>query len=250
MAMGLKHLRYLIALVALASSPAWAQGTPAPSGCDAPAELVQDDPPLPNIAERLKTKEAVTVVVIGGSSTTGRAAGGGDAAYPHQLELALQRRYPGVPIKVLNKGAARETADQMAARLERDALAETPALVVWEVGVADAVRATNLDDFTATLQAGITQLHEHRIDAMLVDMQYSPDTSSVINFQPYLDGLHQIGDLAGAYVFRRFDIMKYWSETGVFNFTDVPKTERRELAAKVYACLGERLADAIAHAAR
>ena len=248
--MALKHLRSLIALGALAPWLAWAQTAPAPGPCEAPAELVQDDPTFPALAERLKTKEPVVVVVIGGSSTTGRAAGGGDAAYPHQLELALERRYPGVPVTVVNKGAAGETADQMAARLERDAIAENPALVIWEVGIADAVRATNLDEFTGTLQAGIAQLHEHRIDAMLVDMQYSPDTSSVINFQPYLDGLHQIGDLAGAYVFRRYDIMKYWSEQGVFNFTDVPKTERRELATKVYACLGERLADAIAYAAR
>jgi acyl-CoA thioesterase I len=248
--MRLKHLRYPIALAALAPLWGWAQVAPPALACDAPAELVQDDERFPTLAERLKSNEPATVVVIGGSSTTGRAAGGGDAAYPHQLELALQRRYPGQPIAVLNKGVAGETADQMAARLERDALAENPALVIWEVGIADAVRATNLDDFAATLQAGITQLHERRIDAMLVDMQYSPDTSSVINFQPYLDGLHQIGDLAGAYVFRRYDIMKYWSEAGVFNFTDVPKGERRELAAKVYACLGERLADAVAHAVR
>jgi acyl-CoA thioesterase-1 len=245
-----KHLRPLLILAALLPLAAWAQGSAPATACDAPAELVQDDPTFPSLAGRLKAKEPVVVVVIGGSSTTGRAAGGGDAAYPHQLELALQRRYPGVPITVLNKGVAEETANQMAARLERDALAENPALVLWEVGIADAVRATNLDEFTATLQAGVNQLHEHRIDAMLVDMQYSPDTSSVINFQPYLDGLHQIGDLAGAYVFRRYDIMKYWSEAGVFNFTDVPKGERRELATKVYTCLGERLADAIAYAAR
>ncbi|HXP78001.1 MAG TPA: GDSL-type esterase/lipase family protein [Stellaceae bacterium] len=248
--MGLKHLRYLAVLAALLPAPASAQGVPAASGCDASAELVQDDPQFPQVAERLKAKQAIVVVVIGGSSTTGRAAGGGDAAYPHQLELALQRRYPGVTVTVLNKGVAGETADQMAARMERDALGANPALVLWEVGVTDAVRATNSDDFTTTLQAGVTQLHDRRIDVMLIDMQYSPDTSSVINFQPYLDGLHQIGDLTGAYVFRRYDIMKYWSDAGVFNFTDVPKSDRRQLAARVYTCLGERLADAIAYAAR
>ena len=85
---------------------------------------------------------------------------------------------------------------------------------------------------------------------MLIDMQYSPDTTSVINFQPYLDGLHKVGDLTNAYVFHRYDIMKYWSDAGVFRFTDVPKADRPELATKVYACLGERLADAIAYAAR
>ncbi len=248
--MGLKHLFSLIALVALLPLPAPAQDAPPAAGCDAPPELVEDDPPLPQVAERLKAKQAVEIVVIGGSSTTGRAAGGGDAAYPHQLELALRSRYPDVLFTVQNKGVAGETAEQMAARMERDVIDVRPALVLWEVGIADAVRGTDPDDFAATLRTVIAQLHEHRIDAMLIDMQYSPDTASVINFAPYLDGLHEIGDLVGAYVFRRYDIMKYWSDTGVFSFTDVPKSERRELATRVYQCLGERMADAIAYAVR
>jgi len=44
--------------------------------------------------------------------------------------------------------------------------------------------------------------------------------------------------------------MKYWSENGVFNFTDIPKEQRAPLAAQVYECLAERLADAIEHAIR
>ena len=32
--------------------------------------------------------------------------------------------------------------------------------------------------------------------------------------------------------------MKYWSETGVFDFVDVPE-DRVRLAAEVYRCLGE-----------
>jgi lysophospholipase L1-like esterase len=247
--MELKHLRCLISLVVLLPLSVPAQTMPS-GGCDAPAELVQDDPQLPQVAEHLKNKQATVIVAIGGSSTTGRAAGGGDAAYPHQLELALQHRYLGMTFTVLNKGVASQTANEMAARLEHDALTENSTLVLWEVGITDAVRGGSVEDFTATLQDGITRLHEHRIDVMLIDMQYSPDTASVINFQPYLDALHQIGDLTGAYVFHRYDIMKYWSDASVFTFTDVPKGERRQLAASVYACLGERLADAIAYGAR
>jgi len=247
--MDLKRIRllalFLTAFVAsLGTAEAFADN------CEAPAELVLDDPGLPKTAQRLKASEPVMIVAIGGSSTVGNAAGGGDAAYPHQLELALIRRHPGVPITVLNKGVARDTAAQMAARIERDVLPTNPALVLWEVGVTDAVRATDLDSFAASLQEGIAAFRDRGIDVMLIDMQYSPDTTSVINFQPYLDGLHQIGDLAGVYVFRRYEIMKYWSDTGVFNFTDVPKAERPQLATRVYACLGERLADAIVHAAQ
>ena len=59
-----------------------------------------------------------------------------------------------------------------------------------------------------------------------------------------------MGSLTQTYVFRRYDIMKYWSDNGVFQFTDVPTGERRALAARVYACLGARLADAIGYASR
>lgn len=248
-AMDLKRLLIVVfALTALAAAPGSVEG--AGESCEAPPELVRDDPGLSQTAQRLKDKQPIVIVVIGGSSTVGGAAGGGDAAYPHQLEIALAHRFPGVSITVLNRGVARETADKMAARLERDALQSKPTLVVWEVGVTDAVRATDLDAFATTLQGGIAELRDRGIDVMLMDMQYSPDTTSVINFQPYLDELHQIGDLAGVYVFHRYDIMKYWSDAGVFQFTDVPKAERSQLATKVYACLGERLADAVVHGAR
>jgi len=218
--------------------------------CAVTPDLVQDEAKFPKLAQRLMQKEPVTIVVIGGSSTVGSAAGGGDAAYPHQLELALHRLYPGVTINVLNRGALRETAAQMEARLERDALAEKPDLVIWEVGITDAVRGTELDAFATALQSGFARLQEAGIEVMLMDMQFSPDTESVTNFAPYLDAVHEAGDIAGVYVFQRYAMMRYWSEVGSFQLSGVPKEERPKLATRVYACLGERLADAIAYATR
>ena len=43
--------------------------------------------------------------------------------------------------------------------------------------------------------------------------------------------------------------MKSWSEAGIFDFVDVPKEQRVELAAQVYRCLAKAMADAIDHAA-
>ena len=229
--------------------PAGATGTVA-AQCAAEPGLIQDDAVFPLLSQRLNKKEPVTIVVIGGSSTVGSAAGGGDAAYPHQLELVLRSRYPGVTINVLNRGAVRETAAQMEARLERDVLAAKPNLVIWEVGVTDAVRGSELDAFAAAIQSGIARLQQANIEVMLMDMQYSPDTETVTNFGPYLDAVHQAGDMAGVYVFQRYAIMKHWSDVGSFQFSGVQKEDRPKLATKVYECLGERLADAIAYATR
>jgi lysophospholipase L1-like esterase len=251
--MAMKLLRYCVRAIlaigfAVLALPAGAAESAAQCAC--PAELVQDDPRFPKLAQSLKSKEPVTIVVIGGSSTVGAAAGDDAAAYPHQLELALRSRYPGVPIRVLNRGALRETAAQMEARVEHDVLPEKPNLVIWEVGIADAVRNSDLDAFAAALQTGIAELQQANIEVMLVDMQFSPDAASVINFTPYLDAVHHAGDLADAYVFHRYAVMKHWSDSGNFQLSDVPKEERPRLAAKIYACLGERLADAIAYATR
>jgi len=237
--------------VALPVTRSLAQTTGAPIDCTVPTDLIEDEPTLPATAALIKARKPLVIAAIGGSSTIGTGAGGdSDAAYPHQLALALAKRFPGLPVTVLNKGAPRQVAQQMFNRFDRDLGDSHATLVLWEVGVTDAVRQTDPDEFAQTLQAGIGWLHEHDMEVMLIDMQYSPDTTAVINFEPYLNTLHEVGSLTQTYVFRRYDIMKYWSDNGVFQFTDVPMGERRALAARVYACLGARLADAIGYASR
>jgi hypothetical protein len=46
-------------------------------------------------------------------------------------------------------------------------------------------------------------------------------------------------------VFPRYAMMRYWSEKKVFNFDDVAEEDRAKLAARVYDCLGRRMAELI-----
>ncbi len=55
-------------------------------------------------------------------------------------------------------------------------------------------------------------------------------------------------DAVRVYLFKRFEIMRFWSENGTFNFEDVQKGDRGRLAADVYDCLARRIADAIDYA--
>lgn len=215
--------------------------------CDAPNELIEDEPRLPALAERFQSHQPVTIVVIGGASTAGTAP---DNAYPHFLESALRQRHPDVPITVLNRGIAGQTTEEMEARFAKDVYAHEPALVIWETGTVDAVRGDDVDAFADALTSGIAAVQEHKSEIMLMDMQYNPSTVSVINFQPYLDALHQTATLQDVYMFQRFDLMKYWNDAAVFDFTSVPREKRASLAREFYECLGERLADAIDFAAR
>jgi hypothetical protein len=50
------------------------------------------------------------------------------------------------------------------------------------------------------------------------------------------------------YVFPRYEMMRYWSEQNMFNFDEVAADERARLAARVYDCIGHKLAQAIRRA--
>jgi acyl-CoA thioesterase I len=217
--------------------------------CDVPDELMQFDDKLPHLTERLRAGEPVKIVAIGGASTAGLAAGSSDLAYPHRLQEILAGSYPS-PITVVNRGVPRQTAQQMVERFPTDVIPEDPVLVIWETGTTDAVRGVDVDDFAATLQNGVDELKAHGIDVMLVDMQFSHSTATVIDFERYLNALHRVGDVNDINVFSRFDMMRYWSEQNVFNFDGVAKGERAALAAEVYKCIAGKLAEAIRIASR
>ena len=85
---------------------------------------------------------------------------------------------------------------------------------------------------------------------MLVDLQFSHSTTTVIDFEQYLNALHRVGDVNDVTVFPRFEMMRYWSEQNVFNFDGVAKDERASLATKVYECIAGKLAEVIRVALR
>ncbi|MGE5268705.1 MAG: SGNH/GDSL hydrolase family protein [Thiohalocapsa sp.] len=222
-----------------------AVAAPEAEACPVPAELMEVPVKLPHVAERLRRGHKLTIVAIGGASTAGAAAGAPDLAYPHRLQLALAALYPEVAVNVVNKGVPRQLAQQMVERFPSDVLAEEPTLVVWETGTVDAVRDIEIDELAAALQSGIDLVKNRAIDILLVDMQFSRRTSTLINFDRYLQAVHRAGEVNEVYVFPRFAMMRYWSEQKLFNFDEVSDGERARLAAKVYDCIGRKLAEAI-----
>ena len=155
-----------------------------------------------------------------------------------------------MPITVDDQGMPRQTARQMVQRFPAEVADDNPALIIWEVGISDAVRAVDLDEFAAALQTGIDLAKNRAIDIMLVDMQFSRRATTMIDFDRYLDTIHRVGEMSGVYVFPRYALMRHWSEENVFDYEDVPEGERSRLAAQVYNCIGLALADAIAKGAR
>jgi acyl-CoA thioesterase I len=237
-----------IAVLLCAVLVAIAAPAEAANECTIPDDLAAVDATLPHLRRALDAGQAVTIVAIGGGSTAGAAAGSPDLAYPHRLQQVLAEWYPKAAITVVNKGVPRQSAQQMLARFPHDVIAEKPVLVIWETGIADAVRGTPLDDYAGALQSGIDDLKKRGIDIVLVDMQFSHLLDIVVDFDRYLNGLHRIGDINDIYVFPRFEIMRYWSEQHIFNFDEVATGQRAKLAAHVYDCLGREMGLAIRRA--
>jgi acyl-CoA thioesterase-1 len=219
-----------------------------PDECATPPELMEGGTPLPHLAARLKAHQPATIVAIGGASTIGQAAGSPDLSFPHQLEQILSNDYQKGSITVVNKGVPRQSARQNLERFPTDVFAEDPVMVIWETGINDAVRGTDVDEFAETLQTGVDQLKNRAIDIVMVDMQFSKSATALINFEAYLKALHRVGDLAEVYVLPRYAMMRYWSEQKVFNFDEVAAEDRAKLAARVYDCIAYKLAQVVRRA--
>ena len=157
----------LLGIFAYASAASAGPG----DACAVAAHLVQADAALPRVAAAIKNK-TLTVVVAGTTSSTLPGANGPAAAYPARLEAALQKKLPGVTVKVISLAKPRQTAADMAQAFPKVLSDEKPALVIWQTGTADAMRGVGTEDFQATLEAGGRQaagrrrgrdLHEHAV---------------------------------------------------------------------------------------
>jgi acyl-CoA thioesterase I len=217
--------------------------------CAVPASFYDTEPTLPKTAAAIASGQPVSIVAIGGASTLGRAAGSPDLAWPARLAVALTSRFPAAHVTVDNRAVARQTAQEMAARLDREVIPTKPTLVIWETGTTDAVRGTELDEFRQTIQASIDRLRASGAEIVLMDMQFSRQTHAVINFDRYESVLREVTDANEVPLFRRYDMMRHWAENGLFDLTTADHDTLQLVASRLYDCIGRAVADFITRGA-
>jgi lysophospholipase L1-like esterase len=220
---------------------------PLSKACVVPDWVTETDLALPNAKAQFEAAHGLKIVALGSSSTLGSGGSGPAAAWPARLEAELRQRLPQARVTVVNKGLMQQSVPQMLARLEKDVIAERPALVIWEAGTSEAVRGVEIDTFTTELLAGIDRLLERDIDVVLMDMQYAKNTARLINFQPYVDAVERTAAMRDVFVFPRYGIMRDWVEHEQVHFGEQTPRETVATADQVYACLAKYLAVLIAH---
>ena len=229
-------------LLACLAGPAMAQLAAAP--CPVPDELKPDAAPLPATKAKLVAGDEVRIVALGGGGTLGRAVPPGQA-YPDRLAAWLQYGRPAARWQVINKGVVGDSTAAMVKRMRSDVLDLKPSLVLWETGTHEAAIGSNVEAFGEAVQSGIAILRAAKIDLILIDMQYSPRTSSVINFDPYLNALREVGEQNDVAIYDRYQLMHAWNDAGLFDFHTRDAAKRAEATRRIYDCVAAGLAQMI-----
>jgi lysophospholipase L1-like esterase len=218
--------------------------------CAVPPEFVNMPTPLRHTRAAFKAGKSIRIVALGTSSTAGTGAATRADAYPAKLQSELSRLLPGAKIIVINQGIGGQSTRQMVDRIEDDVVALEPTLVIWQTGTVDTVNNIDVEEFGHAISQGIDILKKEDVDVILMNMQYSRRMELLLNYDPYDDMMGAVAAQSDVAVFDRLGIMKYWAYSGRFDYDNVPRNERRQLAAKVHGCLGRLLAEIVHKAVR
>jgi hypothetical protein len=233
----------LLALLVLAG-PAWAE---LPAECRVAAHLAEPNYPLPKVTRALAEKK-FNILVVGAGSSQLPGANGAKNAYPARLQQALADQLKGVEVKVTTDIKASRTAAEMVKVLPTDLDAAKPALMIWQTGTTDAMRAVDPDQFSQALDQGINAARRAGADVVLVNAQYSPRTESMIALSTYSEDMRWVALQQEVPLFDRFSIMRLWSDLGTFDLYSA--TKKLDIAERVHDCIGRLLADLVIAAAK
>jgi lysophospholipase L1-like esterase len=213
--------------------------------CDVPAYLLTSESTLPKVADAVKSGHSLDILVVGSRSST---IGSSDAgAYPARLQAMLKEKLSPVAVNVSVEIQAKKTAEETAAGLVKLVEAKKPTLVIWQTGTVDAMRSVDPDDFRTAVDDGVAALQGAGTDVILLNLQYSPRTETMISAPPYLDNMRVVAQQHDVPLFDRFAIMRQWNDAGDFDLFNAPPG--LELAKRVHDCLGRALAKFVIDAA-
>jgi lysophospholipase L1-like esterase len=226
-----------------------AQVLPAPDTdpCEVPGYILFGESKLDHVKKAVEEHKRLTVLVLGSGSSLMPGPEGAGKAYPGRLEEVLRKRFPGVDIKVVALAKSRQTAADMGQNLEKALLDRKPDLVVWQTGTVDAMRGVDPESFRASLDDGIDHVVDAGADLILMNMQYSPRTETMISLSNYADIMRVVARERDVPLFDRREIMRYWNDNGNFDLNLATKDVTT--AYKVHDCLGRALASLVVEAA-
>ena len=227
----------------LTGAPARAED--APQSCEVPAYLLTSESGLPKVADAVKSGHPLDILVVGSRSSTINTSDG--TAYPGRLQAMLREKLPSVAVNLSVELQVKKTADEAAGGVAKLVEAKKPTLVIWQTGTVDAIRSIDPDDFRSAVDEGVAALQNAGADVVLMNLQYSPRTETMISATPYLDNMRVVAQQHDVPLFDRFAIMRHWNDQGDFDLFSA--SHGIELAKRVHDCLGRALSKFVIDAA-
>jgi hypothetical protein len=235
----------VLATIAFVGNAVAAESVP---NCEVPDRLLPAENDLARVSKEIADHHRLDISVVGSRSSALPGPDGARFAYPTQLELALRERLPGNEIKVTAHIPQGQTTAEMAQSLPKILADDHPVLVIWQAGTVDALRGVETEDFRNSLDQGLDAIAAAGADAVMMNMQYSPRTESMLGIAPFAEVMRWIAEQRGVVLFDRLAIMHYWSDEGTFDL--YAATSGYAMARRVHECIGRALASQIINAAR
>jgi hypothetical protein len=234
-----------LTLLAGLLTAAGARAEDAAQSCEVPDYLLTSDSTLPKVADAIKAGHSLDILVVGSRSSTIPTAEA--SAFPGRLQAILREKMPSLTVNVSVELENKKTAEEVAAGLGKLMEAKKPTLVIWQTGTVDAMRSVDPDDFRGAVDEGVAAMRDAGTDVILMNLQYSPRTETMISVPPYLDDMRMVAQQHDVPLFDRFAIMRQWNESGSFDLFSA--SHGLELAKRVHDCLGRALSKFVIDAA-
>lgn len=232
-----------ILMPALLCCGAAVAGTDGPTSgqCQIPDEFAAPATALAPVRAALQAGGHVDILAVGSATTVGQDIVAQGSSFPYRMARALEVAFPRATFDLTVLGGRGLTAVEMLA-LMRDALSSRHyPLVLWQTGTVEAVRGLPPDEFLQTLQSGSEAVRAQGGDLILIDPQFSQFLVANTDLTAYEGAFREASTLPDAALFRRFDLMRTWAESGEIDLDHLAKPDRQAALDRLHECLGVAL---------
>lgn len=234
--------RGLALALALAASAQQAPAQPVPApltkACQPGNASISEDNPLPNVAAALAQRKTLRILAMG--AAPGRISRHG-SGYTEVIEAMLQGALKGVNVVLINRGISGELAGSAAVRMKIEVALDDPDLVLWQVGTNDALAFVPVESFITTVKDQIDWLRAHKVDVVLVGLQFAPEMLREAHYKELREALRKLAAQEKVIIIRFFEAMQIINQAA----GKEPVSEQFERDEAGYNCLAQYVARAI-----